>query len=333
MNPHVSIVMLNWNRHEDTIACLESLFQISYEPYSVVLVDNASTDDSVGKIREYADGKPFKLLEPTRQTALPSPPWLTLIVSQENTGFTGGNNTGSRYAMEVMDPGYLLFLNSDTVVERDFLTRLIEAAQADVRVGSAQSLLLRPGGETVDSLGIELTAHCPEDRGAGTPVKRHDLSKNRPIFGPCCAAALYKTEVLRETGLFDPRFFAIFEDVDLAWKTRLAGYESVLVVDSLVYHRRGVSEHASRHPPEKYRFKRNLMMLHLRYHPLRTMTRWACSAPHRCLAFLLGLGFSMIRTWNWRDFFDAFASSMKIRKTAARNPEWKEIPRQWIERV
>lgn len=117
MNPKVSIIILNWNGWEDTIECLESLYQITYPNYDVIVVDNCSKDESIEKIKEYAEGKieveskffafsdnnkPIKIVEYTREEAeaggwkekelenVPSNRKLILIKNEKNYGFAGG---------------------------------------------------------------------------------------------------------------------------------------------------------------------------------------------------------------------------------------------------
>ena len=117
MNPKVSIIILNWNGWKDTIECLESLYQISYPNYDVLVVDNGSEDESIEKIKEYAEGKakveskffeynpenkPIKIIEYTREDAeagggkekeimdLPSNRKLIIIKNEKNYGFAGG---------------------------------------------------------------------------------------------------------------------------------------------------------------------------------------------------------------------------------------------------
>jgi len=121
MNPKVSIIILNWNGWKDTIECLESLYQITYPNYDVILVDNGSEDESIEKIKEYCEGKimveskffkydpsnkPIKIIEYTREEAeggggkekkitnLPSDKKMILIKNEKNYGFAEGNNVG-----------------------------------------------------------------------------------------------------------------------------------------------------------------------------------------------------------------------------------------------
>jgi len=342
MNPHVSIIILNWNGWKDTLACLDSLCKISFENFSIVLLDNGSTDESVVKLTEYLEAKSFFDNQK-----------LTLITNEKNLGFTGGNNKGAEYAMKTFEPDYVLFLNNDTVVENDFLTRLVEVAKSDDKVGSVQPLLLRPGGEVVDSLGIEFRATGPEDKGARTAVRDNDLSKNVEIFGPCCAAALFKSKALKKTGLFNPLFFAIFEDVDLAWRMRLAGYSSILTVNAVVYHKRGVSNrntwedrcrsmfkvrfwkdlaliYLKDYPIKRYHSKKNLMMVYLRYFPWGKILRRIFLTPHWFIPYFLGLLFSVVRTGNTNEFVKLTFQSLKKRKEIAKASHMEAIQRQWL---
>ncbi|MGI6464772.1 MAG: glycosyltransferase family 2 protein [Methanobacterium sp.] len=104
--------------------------------------------------------------------------------------------------------------------------------------------------------------------------KYHVLEENIEIFGACAAAALYRTDVLVKTGFFDSDFFAIYEDVDLSWKIRLAGFKSVLAVKSIVYHKRNISKDVSKinfdwikNDLKRYHLTKNMLILAIRYHP------------------------------------------------------------------
>ena len=157
MNPKVSIIILNWNGWKDTIECLESLYQITYPNYDVIVVDNGSKDSSVKKIKEYCHGqtkvqskffiynpnnKPIKIIEYTGEEVeagkgkerklenAPSNKKLTIIKNEKNYGFAEGNNIGIRYALgKGID--YVLLLNNDTVVDQNFLTELVRVAESE----------------------------------------------------------------------------------------------------------------------------------------------------------------------------------------------------------
>lgn len=154
--PLVSIILLNWNGYEDTLEALESLYQIDYPNYNVIVADNNSTNDSIDKIKEYAlgnirveteytkyaDNKPIQLTcldegDYTRadNTSTQSQKKLLLIQNRENYGFAKGNNIAIDYTMKVDKPDYVLLLNNDTIVAPDFLDRLIDVAQSDSNIG------------------------------------------------------------------------------------------------------------------------------------------------------------------------------------------------------
>ncbi len=162
MNPRISILVLNWNGWRDTIECLESLYQISYPLFDVIILDNGSRDNSLESLRCYSAGdlpvsskffeymsenKPIQILEYTNSEAevgggreneiadLPSNEKLVLIKNDKNYGFAEGNNIGIRYALKVLDPEYILLLNNDTIVDKDFLSELVSVARADDTIG------------------------------------------------------------------------------------------------------------------------------------------------------------------------------------------------------
>ncbi|MXY97157.1 MAG: glycosyltransferase, partial [Gemmatimonadetes bacterium] len=110
--PHVTIVILNWNRVGDTLECLDSLARMDYSSFSIVVVDNGSTDGSPEAIERWG------------REHLP----LTLIRNAENRGFVRGSNQGMRHALTT-DTEYVFLLNNDTVVEPDALSLLVATAE------------------------------------------------------------------------------------------------------------------------------------------------------------------------------------------------------------
>lgn len=295
-NQKITIIILNWNGWNDTIECLESLYQINYPNYDIILIDNNSEDDSISKIKEYCEGKieiksdffeynpnnkPIKIFEYSKEnfenlgseselSDLSSNRKLILIKNCANKGFAGGNNIGIRCALNNINSQYILLLNNDTIVDPNFLTELIKAAENDKKVGSVQSLLLKPDRKFIDSLGQEISIWRAMDKGMNL---RYDKSfkKDREIFGACAAAAIYKKNVLKNIGLFDESFFVIYEDVDLSWRIRLNGFKSILAANSIVYHKRGISENTNQGELSnlmKYHYAKNWLIIMLKYYPV-----------------------------------------------------------------
>ena len=268
--PRVSIIILNWNGWKDTIECLESLYRITYPNYDVIVVDNCSQDESIKKIKEYADGKvevkskffeynpqnkPIKVFEIAEDDALRGrfrkPLYekydpdrrMILIRNKDNYGFAGGNNIGIKFALSVLNPKYILLLNNDTIVDKDFLAEMVKVAESNEKIGSVQSKIIwLQNPKLLDSAGLEYSKNgLGFDRGKFQSVHRYN--KTEEIFGSCGAVALYKSNALLDVTVngdfFDSLFFCYYEDIDLAFRLRWAGWSSYYVPTSKAYHHRG----------------------------------------------------------------------------------------------
>lgn len=245
----LAVVVLGWNGRDDVLRCLASLARATGPGDAVVLVDNASTDG-------------------TADAAAAAHPGTVVLRNPANLGYAGGMNTGLRRAL---DDGYrwVLFLNQDTEVAPGALDHLFAAAARHPDAVALQPLLLRDDGATVDSAGqgvhrvpgaTDLLAGRPAADAPGDVVE---------IFGPCGAAALVRSDALRAAGPFDEEHFLIFEDVDLAFRLRLAGGRTLLVPSARVLHRRGISgAAASASALRRFLVARNGIAIALRYWPL-----------------------------------------------------------------
>ena len=222
-SPSVFIVLVNWNGLADTLECLESLQSLEYENFSIVLVDNASADNSVEAIR----GKY---------------PSVRILANPENLGFTGGNNVGIRHALE-NGAAYVWLLNNDTVVDRHALSRLVEAAEGDRGIGilgskiyySSEPNVISFAGATID-WARGTSSHI--GRGEVDTGQFDNLSEVERVSG---CSMLVKRAVCETVGLFDEAFFLFVEDVDWCVRARRSGFRCVFVPSSVVWHKEGSS--------------------------------------------------------------------------------------------
>lgn len=222
--PHVTIVILNWNREADTLECLDSVARLTYPAFSVVLVDNGSTDGSPDAIERWSDGK------------VP----VTLIRNAENLGFVGGGNQGMRHALAT-GTDYVFLLNNDTVVDPDVLDILVQAAEGAEDTGMVGPKIYQYGkGRILDSAGTRaipwlaqgfLVGHGEEDRG------QYDATAGIPIPYVTGTALLVKRAVLEKVGLMDEDYFCYFDDFDWGMRTREAGYKLHLEPKAGVHHK------------------------------------------------------------------------------------------------
>jgi len=256
MNPKITIIILNWNGWEDTIECLESLFQINYPNLNIILVDNASEDDSVKKIKKYClnethirlksnvcDVKVFEYEEKHFDSItldsieMDSNEKLILLKNSKNYGYAKGNNIGIRFAFRVFNPDYILLLNNDTVVDKNFLKELIKATDNEEKVGIYSPKLLKyDNPKIIDSTGHIFHMGCLTDRGFGKLDKKQYDYKTK-IIGAKGAAGLYKREMLESIGLFKEEYITSYEDAELSWRAYRNSWSAKYVPNSIVYHK------------------------------------------------------------------------------------------------
>ncbi len=219
MQKKVYIVVLNWNGKEDTIECLKSLEKIEYDNYKVVVVDNASTDDSVFEIE--------------RQF-----PKVEIIRNKKNLGFAGGNNIGIEFALE-NGADYVLLINNDTISCGNFLKELVKVGESDNRIGILGPKIYFYGepkriwfaGGKINWLKNEGThvGFGEIDRG------QYDSAKEVDYLTGCCL--LIKKEVIGGIGALSEDYFLYYEDTDFSLRAKKAGYRCVYVPKSVIYHK------------------------------------------------------------------------------------------------
>ena len=214
--PFVSIVVLNYNGKHLLEDCLTSLSDTNYPKnrYRVILVDNGSQDDSI----DYAK-KNF--------------PFVDILKIQKNQGFAHGNNIGVKHALKDRKIEYIVVLNNDTKVTKNWLLELVKTVNADNGIGICGPKVLNMDGAT-QSVGGKLDIF-------GTPHlitgdKNSPRSKDAFFISGCCM--LIKRDIIEKLGyVFDPRYFSYFEDIDLCWRTWLLSYRVVCSYKSRIYHK------------------------------------------------------------------------------------------------
>jgi len=219
--PAFSILVVNYNAGIYLERCLHALRAQSLTDYETIVIDNNSNDTSLALSAQHFQDPRFKLVR------MPS-----------NTGFAAGNNRGA----EIARGEWIVTLNPDAFPESGWLTALSKAAQRypDVDMfGSTQINATDPSrldgtGDAYFAIGI------PWRSGYGHATSRA-LVEDYEAFGPCAAAAMYRADLFREVGGFDERLFCYVEDVDLAFRLRLAGSRCVQLRDAIVRHIGGAS--------------------------------------------------------------------------------------------
>ena len=209
------IIVPNWNGEDSLRDCLDSLRAQSMKAH-IIVVDNGSIDSSVDIIeQDYPD--------------------VELITHLRNEGYAGGVNAGFERAIE-RGAAYAAPFNNDAVADKDWLRELVAHLEKHPKTGIAACKLLTDDGKGLDSTGDYYTVWgLPYPRGRG----EWDLDKydhKTDIFAASGGASLYRLSMLQKVGLFDERFFAYYEDVDLSFRAQLAGWKVAYVPASKAYH-------------------------------------------------------------------------------------------------
>jgi GT2 family glycosyltransferase len=214
MPPLVSIVIVGYNSASYLDDCIQSIERQRYPNYEIILVDNASTDNTVHMICEQF-------------------PSVRVFALDRNLGFGGGNNFGAAQARG----DFLAFLNPDTQVDPDWLSPLIAALQSADRVGIVTSkLLLTQQPDTINALGnfVHFTGF---GYLRGWMQHRDTFDQSDEVFAISGAAFAISRELWQSINGFDELFYpAYVEDIDLSWRVHLAGYRCLCIADSVVYH-------------------------------------------------------------------------------------------------
>ena len=222
---------------------LESLRAQAFSDFSLIVIDNASTDGSVECVRRLF-------------------PEATVLRNFKNLGFSPAHNQAIEMSRK-SGAEYVLVMNPDIIMTPDFLKRLLSGVEGRPAIGSAGGKLLKVHprlddnedprfSDVIDSIGLTVKKNRRVDDRASGETDRGQYDKPMEVFGVSGALALYRQEALDEAAaageVFDEDFFAYQEDADLAWRLRLLGWKAAYLPNAVAYHYRGAGGAESRGP-------------------------------------------------------------------------------------
>lgn len=264
---HVFISIINFNGKKNTLNCLESLGNIKRDNFklNIVVIDNASTEEFDLK-SETVDNVP-----------------LTVIKNNKNLGFSGGHNVSIQYALG-KGADYVLILNNDTYVDKNFLSELIKSAEKDNKVGIlSPKIYFAPGFEfhkdkyNKDDLSkvfwyaggeMDWKNIIGHHRGVDEVDKgQYDLTEKTELATGCCM--LVKKEVFQKVGLLDDKYFLYYEDSDLNIRAKKAGFQIAYVPESVIFHKNAGSAGGSGSKLQDYYISRNRLIFGMKYASVR----------------------------------------------------------------
>lgn len=306
MKTKVYTVVPNWNGRDFIKKCLDSLAKQSLTT-QVVVVDNGSVDGSVEFIKK-------------------NYPKIEVLRLEKNRGFTGGVNHGIKYALKE-GAQYVALLNNDAVAETDWLENLYLVADKHKTTGIVTGKMLMSDKKHIDTAGeLYSTRGLPFPRGRNE-VDEGQYDKAEYIFGASGGASLYKSEMLKDIGLFDEDFFAYFEDVDLSFRAQRAGWKVFYEPKAVVYHEIGKT--SSRYGSfTRYHSIKNAILLYNRNMPGRLFWKYKILFLWEVVRMKLG----SLRHWQFGAFIKAFFKAfILIPRTLSKRSRYKKISRVSVE--
>ena len=219
----IAIILVNWKNYDDTKNCLKSLYLSNNTSFNIILIDNESKEKSASKLKE-------------------SFPHITILPQETNLGFTGANNLGIKYGL-ALGAEYIMLLNNDTIVPKNFMTPLLTTLRSNSQIAAVQPKIMfadKPdkiwsGGGIYNSL-IASTTTIGYDQ---LDTEKYNKPTYLDWLTGCCI--LIKAEIISEVGLLNNRFFAYYEDVDWSLRIRKLGYLLAYNPSVPIYHKAGAS--------------------------------------------------------------------------------------------
>jgi GT2 family glycosyltransferase len=242
-HPLVSISLLAWNGEKYINECLNSVFNQTYPHLEILVIDNASTDGTIDYLKNLANK-----------------PNLKIVFNKKNVGFAAGHNQGIRETKGE----FILCLNQDVVLDKNFIQKAIELFEKDNKIAAVQGKLLRWNTASpidrqfddyqisyiIDTIGLSILKNRRIINRKQGEVDQDQFEKVEEIFGADGAAPIYRRQALEDIRIkdeyFDKDFFAYKEDVDLAWRLRLYGWKTFYQPESIAWHDRTSGESAVR---------------------------------------------------------------------------------------
>ncbi|XOB46586.1 MAG: glycosyltransferase family 2 protein [Candidatus Nealsonbacteria bacterium] len=252
VQPKVSIIVLTWNNYQDTKECLASLKNLNYDNYSVVLVDNGSTDDSFERLKNEFQHSKF-----------------IFIKNKKNLGYAGGTNVGIKYSLEKLNPDFVWILNNDIVVASDSLKILVETLNKNSDVGVAGSTICWSGTKEIMEqyyyLNLWLGRFLVKTNLDENEIIKIKNKKGKYIGG---AAVFLRKEALEEIGLIPEEYFMYDEDASWQENLRKTSWQLMYVGPAKVWHKKSVSSGGKKTIMPDYYDSRNFLYFIKRFYPL-----------------------------------------------------------------
>jgi len=236
----LAVLVVNFNKRELLVKCLESIFASESTDFDVFLVDNASVDDSVDAVNKQFGEK------------------VTLLLNEENTGGAGGFYRGMKYITELGKYKYLVEFDNDITVEPDAINALRHYMEHSPDVGACGATIIDANSpDYVYEMGAMIDVHTFRLNLPFHQAKQEKLPKESLCDYVAFGASIIRIEAMKRIGYADISFFIFWDDMEFCWRLRKAGYKVCAISSAVVYHNGQTAYH---HPlGNYYRFRNKIV--------------------------------------------------------------------------
>lgn len=246
----VSIVIPHWNNIDILSECLQSISSTEFPDVEIIIVDNASTDNSVQWVKS-------------------NYPNIQLIENDKNHGYAGGCNIGADSA----SGEYLIFLNNDTIQEKNWISVLVNTMKSNPEVAALQPKILNYYDRNIfdyaGGSGGHMDIYCfPFARGrlfSSQETDKGQYDNKEKCFWASGTCIMVRKDLFRKAGGFDETFFAHMEEIDLCWRLYAMGFKVWADSNAIVYHKNALTLPMYTHKKYYLNHRNSLLMLFSNY--------------------------------------------------------------------
>jgi len=252
-NPKVSIIIVTWNNEKDILLCLKSLYQQTYQNLNIIVVDNASTDNTVSIIKDnYPDTE--------------------VLQQSENLFLTGGNNLGIEYAISHHKSDFVMVLNPDTYAAEDLVEELLKPFSDD-RVGATGPMVKfwkNKNEGLINSAGLIYDGFMQAyDRGF-MEVDKGQFSKTEKVFGVTGACIMYRAGMLLQIGIYDNRIKMYLDEVEMFIRAQKTNWKVIFNPNAVLGHNYMQSTNKNKNFNREKQVKKAWLIIALKHYPIKS---------------------------------------------------------------
>lgn len=250
----IPIIILNWNGVEDTINCINSLLEQTYQDFHIYLVDNNSKGNDVEILKSNFENNNK----------------ISININSTNIGFGGANNKIIRELIQEEKYKHIALLNNDIEVDKNWLSSLVENLDKNKADFVTSKMINFYKRNEIDNAGhILLNTGEILPLGSYDEIKKYD--KPREVMSASAGACIYSTKMLKDIGLFDEYFNTGYEDAELGIRATIFGYKCMYEPKAIVYHKGGVSIDKIRDYKYSLKLQKNILYTYLKLMPFQVI--------------------------------------------------------------